>query len=246
MQEIKKIPNKLLLQWAALVEFANFDNDLKDIIKIKKHTLPEAQEKLMIGSGFAVSTSEVFDCIDNVDIKYGKTKNEQGKVVALTNANLHVLATSNIKDVRKPAISKVFKAYKALNHTIAANFISHLKYSNFVAKTYKYKNTLDMCLKGDDLPNNLPHVVVKNINNYLPLLHRYYAWRKNFMKLDKFESCDLSCKLFDKTINPEYSMQQALEIIKLAVKPLGEDYAKMLDYAAENNWIDSCFHFSKS
>ena len=35
MQEIKKIPNKLLLQWAALVEFVNFDNDLKDIIKVK-------------------------------------------------------------------------------------------------------------------------------------------------------------------------------------------------------------------
>ena len=241
IQEIKKIPNSILLKWASLPEFNNYDNDIKDIVKIKKHTLPESQEKLMIGSSFAISTSEVFDCIDNVEIKYGKTVDEQGKVVKLTNANLHVLATSNIKHVRKSAISKVFKAYKALNQTISANFISHLKYSNFVAKTYKYKNTLHMCLKNDDLPTNLPQIVVKNINGFLPLLHKYYSWRKEFMKLEKFESCDLSCKLFDNSVNPQYTLSQAIELIKKAVKPLGNSYANMLDYAVEHNWIDSIY-----
>ena len=241
LQEIKKIDNKTLLEWSKLPEFSKYDNSLKDIIKIKKHTLPESQEKIMIGSSFAVNTSDVFDCIDNVEIKYGKTKNEEGKVVALTNANLHVLATSHIKDVRKSAISKVFKAYKALNQTISANFISHLKYSSFVAKTYKYKNTLDMCLKGDDLPNNLPQTVVKNINGYLPLLHKYYAWRKDFMNLDKFESCDLSCKLFDNSVSKEYSLEEAIQIIKNATAIIGSDYADMLDFAVENKWIDSRF-----
>lgn len=241
MQEIKKISNDNLLSWAKLPEFKNYDNELKDIVKIKKHTLSTREEKLMIGSSYAFSASDVFDCIDNVEIDYGKTKDENGKIVKLTNANLHVLATSTNKEVRKNAISKVFKAYKALNQTISANFISHLKYSNFVAKTYKYKNTLDMCLKSDDLPSGLPQKVVKYINQYLPLLHKYYLWRKQFMKLDKFESCDLSCNLFSKHIQREYSLKEGVEIIKQAVKPIGEKYSQMVDYAVENKWIDSVF-----
>ncbi len=241
MQEIKKISNNQLLEWASLPEFAKYNNDLKDIIKIKAHTLPTSQEKLMIGSSYAFSASDVFDCIDNVEINYGKTKDETGKVVKLTNANLHVLATSSNKEVRKNAISKVFKAYKALNQTISANFISHLKYSNFVAKTYKYKNTLDMCLKNDDLPRELPQKVVKYINEYLPLLHKYYLWRKQFMKLEKFESCDLSCNLFSKQIQKEYSLEEGIEIVKESVKPIGEEYAQMVDFAVENKWIDSAF-----
>ena len=39
MQEIKKIPNNLLLEWSNQKEFKDFDNDLKDIIKILKQIL---------------------------------------------------------------------------------------------------------------------------------------------------------------------------------------------------------------
>lgn len=239
MQEIKKIPDNTLLEWSKLPEFSRYNNEIQDIIKEKKHTLPASQEKLMIGSSYAFASGDVFDCIDNVEIKYGKTKDETGKTVKLTNANYHIFATSNIKEVRKNAICKVFKAYKSLNQTISTNFISHLKYSNFVAKTYKYTNTLDMCLKNDDLPSGLPQQVVKYINDYLPLLHSYYGWRKNFMKLEKFESCDLSCNLFSKKIQKEYALDDALKIIKEAVKPIGSDYSRMIDYAVENKWIDS-------
>lgn len=242
LQEMKTIPNKTLLEWSKLPEFKDFDQDLKDIIKIKKHTLPESQEKLMIGASYTANHRELMDCLDNVEIKYGKTKDEQGKTVNITNQNAHVLSSSNIKEVRKATINKIYKAYKSLNQTIATNFISHLKYSSFVAKAYKYKNTLDMCLKTEDLPNNLPQIVVKNVNDNLGLLHKYYAWRKQFMKLDKFESCDIFCNIFDNNaVNQKYTLPQAISIIKKALKPLGTEYTNMLDTAVKNNWIDSVY-----
>lgn len=242
LQEIKKIPNRTLLEWAKLPEFKSYDSSLKDIVKTKRHTLPESQEKLMIGASYTASHRELMDCLDNVEIKYGKTKDEQGKIVNLTNQITHILSSSHIKDVRRGAISKVYKAYKALNQTISTNFISHLKYSSFIAKTYKYKNTLDMCLKSEDLPNNLPQTVVKNINSNLDLLHEYYAWRKQFMKLDNFESCDIFCKLYDNNVvNQKYKLPEAIDIIKQALSPLGAEYTSMLDIAVKDNWIDSVY-----
>ena len=238
-QSIKKIPNKDLKLWSSLPEFADYDLAVLDIIKQKKHTLPEAQEKLMISAGFTVAHGEIFDCLDNVEIKFGKTKDESGKLVELNQSNLYVLSRSNNKQVRKAASQKMRKAYKAVNQTLAANFISHLKYANFEAKAYKYKNTLDMCLTGADLPAGLPQKVVKNVEKFLSLLYKYYAWRKNFMKLEKFESCDLVCQLFDKQTASKYTLQDAINIIKEALKPLGTDYTNMLDTAISQNWIDS-------
>ena len=90
-----------------------------------------------------------------------------------------------------------------------------------------------------DLPRNLPRIVVKNINKYLPNLHRYYSWRKKFMKLDKFESCDLFCNLFKKSITKEFSFEECKNILKEALLPLGHDYIDMIDNAIKNKWIDS-------
>ena len=239
MKEIKKIPNASLKEWAKLKEFKDYDNDILDIIKIKKHTLPVSQEKLMINAGFSTSHEELFDCLDNVELKFGYVKNEKGERVELTNSNYHSFASNVNKEIRKPAILKMYKAFGSVNQTLATNYISHLKYNDFVAKAYKYKSTQQMCLFGDDLPFDLPQIVVKNITKHLPKLHEYYAWRKSFMNLNKFESCDLSCKLFDKSVSNEYELTEAIDIIKKALYPLGESYTKMLDEAVDKKWIDS-------
>ena len=177
--------------------------------------------------------------MDNLEIKLGRTINEDGKQEKLTRANYRVFVSSNNKKVRQSARLKMLRAYKAVNQTIACNYISHLKYNDFVAKTYKYKSTLAMCMEHGDLPQNLPREVVDNVTKFLPLVYRYYSWRKNFMKLDKFEDCDLASNLFDRSINKEYPLGKALKIIKQALAPLGKDYVSMLDVAVTEDWIDT-------
>lgn len=239
MDEIKKLPNSTIIEWSKLEEFKDYDLMLQDIIKDKKHTLSQDKEKLMIDAGSYASFSDIFDCLDNVELKFGKTKDENGNIVEITRANYGVLASSNNKNVRKSAANKMLSAYKRVNQTLACNYISHLKYENFTSKTYKYKSTLDRSLMDSDLPMGLPINVVKNVTAFLPNLHKYYSWRKKFMKLDKFESCDLSCDLFDKTIVKTFSLDECICLLKEAFKPLGDDYVSMLDTAIKQNWIDS-------
>ncbi len=239
MQELKKISSNDLMQWSKLPEFKNYDNFLMDIIKVKKHTLSEKEEKIMSAASFTTCQSEIFDNLDNVELKFGKITDENGNRVELTNANYSKYAKSTNKNVRKSAVKNMLSAYKAVNQTLSTNYLSYVKYKNFVAKTYKYKNTLDMCLQNEDLPNGIPQAVVKNVTEHLTSLHDYYLWRKNFMQLPKFESCDIGCDLFDKSIAKEYTLSEGIDLIKKALSPLGKDYTDMLDYAAKNNWIDS-------
>ena len=237
-QEIKKNRIENLKAWKSLPKFADYDLAIDDIIKSKKHMIPTTQEKLLIKASDAVCASELFDVLDNVELKFGKIKDEDGKLVTITQGNYAKYIRSTDRNVRKQASTKLNKAYKALNQTISVNYISHLKYADFVAKTYKYKSTLNNTLDASDLPNNLPKTVVKHVGKFLPLLSRYYGARKAILKLDKMYGYDLSCEMFEKTAR-NYSLEEAKEIIKNALLPLGEDYVRHLDDAIAQNWFDT-------
>ncbi len=238
-QELKKIPSKTLMEYSKLPEFANYNLLLKHMAQNKKHILSAPQEKLLTEVGDAIDTNKLYNTLDSVEIKYGKVKDEDGKLVQMTHGNRIKLCTSHIKRVRKSAYKASMEPYKKLNQTIAVNYISHLKWNKVYATTSRYKNTLDMCTKSSYLPDNLPRKVVKNINEFLPLAHRYYAWRKKFMKLDKMENVDCTCNLFDQNVSPKIPLKEGIELVQKALAPLGKDYTDMLKTAVSEKWIDA-------
>lgn len=236
-QELKKNSKQALESWKSLPEFADYDLDLDYIIRCKKHMISAVQEKMFIKMSDAMCASELFNTLDNVELKFGKIKDENGKLVELTHGNYSKFVRSTNRNVRKQASAKIKKAYAALNQTIAVNYISHLKFADFVAKTYKYASTLDSKLEASELPKNLPQSVVKNVNKFLPLLDRYYAWRKKYMGFDKMYGYDLACEVVESKHN-YFELEKGVETIKKALLPLGADYAEHLDRAIDANWFD--------
>ena len=238
-QELKKISAKTLQQWSGEKEFKNYKMQLLHLAQEKKHILSAPQEKLLTQMAQVYNADEVFNTLNDVDIKMGKIKDENGKVVQITQGNYVLYTHGNNRRVRQNALKALFEPFRQHNQTIAANFIGFLKYCNFVSKASKYKNTLGMQLESSHLPQNLPQNVVKNVDKFIPLLHSYFDWRKKFMGIDKFAVGDTTCELFDSTISSNYSLEQGLQLIKKALSPLGEDYVAMLDVAASEHWIDS-------
>lgn len=238
-QEIKKIPASILQAWSREKEFKNYSLTLKHLAENKKHILSEPQEKLLTQMSNVYNADEVFNTLNDVDIKFGKVKDENGNSVEMTHGNMGVLASSYIRSVRKPAEAAMLKPYKDFNQTIAANFISFLKYCHFTATASKYKNTLQAKAKRDYLPETLPSKVVKNVTEYLPLLHKYFSWRKKYMGIKDFEVCDAVCEMYGSNVSPKYTMESCIDTLKEALSPLGQDYTDMLDVAVKDGWIDS-------
>lgn len=238
-QEMKKIPSAQFIAWSQKPAFANYRLGMQHFAEDKKHILPEAQEKLLAKASEAFDANGVFDALNNVEIKYGKIKDESGNIVQLTKGNCCKYMTSCHRPTRLAATKACIKPYREHNQTIAANFISHLKYCNFVSTSSKYKNTIEQSTLGSHLPKALPKLVVKNVTSYIPLLHKYFDWRKKFMGLRTLDICDTTCELFDQKIAKTYSMPQAIPEIKAALAPLGQAYTNMLDVAANEHWIDA-------
>ena len=71
----------------------------------------------------------------------------------------------------------------------------------------------------------------------LPLLHRYFRDKKKIMGVKSLHMYDVYASVVENAeIKVDY--EDAYKIVKEGLKPLGEEYAKLLDEAHDNGWID--------
>ena len=68
-------------------------------------------------------------------------------------------------------------------------------------------------------------------------MHRYVQLRSKMMKLDDLHMYDVYAPLV-KMPEKTYSFEEAKEIVKRGLAPLGEDYIALLQEGFDNRWID--------
>ena len=87
--------------------------------------------------------------------------------------------------------------------------------------------------------DTLSKVVRENVGS----LQRYYKVRQKILGLDELYTYDLGTKLSNST--KEYSIEEAQQIVREALKPLGEDYLSKYDKIIKNRYIDYCQYKGK-
>ena len=74
--------------------------------------------------------------------------------------------------------------------------------------------------------------------NFEPM-HRYIALRKKLLGVETLNMYDLYVPIFeDADISCEY--EEACELVKKGLAPLGKDYLDVVQHAFDNRWIDVC------
>lgn len=126
--ELLKLPKATLKGYIADPDFADFDTILKDLERMRPHTLSSEVETLL-ASGQEVfgATGNVYDMLTDVDMSLGKVKGEDGKMVELTHARYGSMLESPNRAVRKAAYERMMKAYAAYGSTFAATYAGNVK-----------------------------------------------------------------------------------------------------------------------
>lgn len=218
--------------------FSNHKFYLKDLLRDKPHVLSEKEEKLLSGVGnFSGDSGDVFDSLTDVDFKFNDVKDEKGKKHTLTQATYALLMRSQDRVLRKNAYTTYFTKYKDFNNTIFTNYYSNLKADNFYSKVRHFKSRFESALYGENISPKLYAKLKEKVNASIPLVDKYYQLRKKALGLDILTNYDNAvsiCGDFDK----KYTYPEAQDIVKSALKPLGDDYVGLLEKAFEERWID--------
>lgn len=235
--ELTSLSDEKLNAIIANPDFADYDYQLKGILKTKPHVLSKESETILaMGGQVFGGFSDIFTMIDNADMPFPEIEID-GKMVKVTHGTYGLLLQSDRREVREKAFKAYYKAYISLINTIAATYIGNVNKDVFMARARKYDSCLAKALSGEDVEPQVYENLLESINEALPLVHRYVKDRKEILGVDELHMYDIYTPLVENAdIKLDY--EDAFKLVKEGLAPLGEEYGKLLQDAHDNGWID--------
>ena len=237
--ELTELPEgKIESYLAENEELQMYSYMLIDLIRRKKHVLSKDSEALMAQmSEIAGAPKQIFSMINNADIKFGTITDDEGDEIEVTHGNYISLMESSDRNVRKAAYENLYAAYGAQRNTLAATYNYNAKKNCIISKIRNYPSALAAELDGDNIPEEVYLNLVKTVNDNLDVLHKYVGLRKKLLDVDEIHMYDMYAPLVDMP-KREVPYEEALEVVRKGLIPMGENYLKILNEGIEAGWID--------
>lgn len=239
------VPEILSMDEGLLKEYMESSNGIEHfkravdlLIPKKKHTLSPEMEALLAGSYEATqSPSQIFGMFNNADLRFPVIKDESGENVQITHGNYISLMESADRRVRKDAFTALYGCYKQFRNTLAATYSANVKQAVFYAKARNYSSSRAYALAENEIPEEVYDNLIKAVHQYLPSLHRYVKIRKKVMGLDEIHMYDIYAPMVS-DVKKSVPYEEAKEMVKVGLAPLGERYQELLQEGFDNRWID--------
>ncbi len=237
--ELQEIDDEKIREWIAKPEFADYKIFIEKLLYFKKYILSEKEERILSLQGQAAQTPDTaFSVLTNVDMnKTFGTVNEDGVEKPLTETTWGVFMHSQDRKVREQAYKKFYAKYEEHQNTIAALYAGSVNQDVFTMRARGYESSLHAALYGNKVPVSVYHNLIDCIHKNLPTLHEYYALRKKALGLDELRHYDVYVPLV-KSVQSKTSYEEAVEICRNALSPLGKEYTDRLCSGLLNGWAD--------
>ena len=234
--QLKKLPDKLLDEIISDKKFKDYKRDFEWIKKTKVHNLTDDQEQLLSGMDF-FGYSAVMRNLSDVDISFGKICDSSGKSYSLNNSNYGTFMRSKDRTLRKQSFTVLNGTFGKYINTFTQNYINKVKADCYFAKVRKYPSALDEALFGEEVDKKVYQTLIEKVHENLPVLFKFFDLKKKELGLKDFAIYDCMAQLPSKA-KEQYSYDEAIELLKKALAPLGEEYVELLQKAKDERWID--------
>ena len=237
--EILELDEAVLRQEMELEpELKKYDWFLIQITRKKAHILDKEKEALMARVGeLAQTPSNVFAMFNNADITFPEITDEKGEKRKLTVGTFISCMESKDRILRQHAFQTLYGEYKQYINTLSAAYYGNAKQADFFAKERHYANAMEEALDGSNIPVSVYQNLIETMKKRLPAMYRYVALRKKLLGYEELHMYDVYVPMVE-TPEKKYSFEEAKEIVKRALAPLGEDYQALLQKGFDNRWID--------
>lgn len=237
--ELVAIPEAKTMKWIEMnPAFEPYRFSLENMYRLQNHVLPAEQEQLVsYFNSMAETPSSIYTEVAISDNVYPEFIRSSGDTVLLSRPMLtNILNFSNDRSERERAYTAFSSLYKARENTMAAILHGVSKNDKSYAQAYRFNGTLEAALNGNNIPVSVYENLVKVAKENSQPLQRYIALRKKVLKLDTYAPWDGNMPLG--SFNRKYTYDEAKEVIRQSLKPLGKEYNDGIDKALDGGWID--------
>ncbi|MCE2983064.1 MAG: oligoendopeptidase F family protein, partial [Parachlamydia sp.] len=212
---------------------------IEKMVRIKKHTLSNENEKLMAQAGQALQTSyKAFNAMTDADFKFGSVQDSLGNEKPLTHASYSLYIRDQDRELRKDAFYKYHKKYETYGNTLCELLTGQVQNHLFQSRARNYSSCLEAALFPKNIPTPVYHALIQAVNERISVLHRYMEIRKNVLELQDMHLYDIYVPLTS-AIDIQLPYEEAENIVIESVAPLGAEYQSLLAKGfKEQGWVD--------
>jgi oligoendopeptidase F len=238
--ELLALPENKLRAMIKDKTLADYNQYLREMLRLKPHILSPAEEKLLASTSLMREAGyNTYSTFSGADLTFPSVTDEGGTAVQLSQALFTRLRTSPDRKVRKATFDAFFGTYQKYKNTLASLLSSQINANIVYAKARKYRSALEASLDANNIPTAVYHNMVKTINAHLPVLHRYLKLRQKLLGLKDLRYYDMYPSIVKK-VELTYSYDEGRALVAEAIKPMGEEYVKAMIQSLDpqNGWVD--------
>jgi oligoendopeptidase F len=237
--EILTIPqDKIISFFKETSDLETYRQYLDDILRRKKHTLNQSEERLIAQAGLMAGTAhEIFNILSNADLPYPEVQLSDKKTIRVDPTNYALYRESKNREDRKKIFEIFFETLQKFHRTFGTQLYGELKKNLFYKNVRKYDSSLHASMDRNNIPVEVFHKLIENVNKNLDTLHRYLRLRGRMLGIEDLHFYDAYPSL-TKEVDLSYTYDQAKNLIQLSLSHLGEEYNKVIQKSFEENWID--------
>ena len=238
-------PEILTADWATIDGFIKNEPKLEDyriglenMFRTKKHTLSEPEERIMALAGMVAGVPQsVFGTFSDAEMPKPTATLSNGEKIEIGSSEYSQLrASANRKD-RENVFKAYWDNYAKFRASYGEMLYGNVKADMFSAKARHYDSSLESALYPSNIPVEIYHSLVDNVNKSLPAFHRYLKIKKRMLGVDTLKYLDLYAPVV-KNIDLKYTYEEATKIVLEALKPMGTEYIATVKKAIDERWID--------
>lgn len=235
--ELMAIDSDTISGWIQDKTFDDYRIFLNKQLRMKDHVLSEKEENLLaLQTESAQTARNTFSFLNNVDMQFG-TVSVDGEEKPLTHSTYSLFMENPNREIRKEAYTAFYAEFERHQNTIASLYAGSVNQDIFTARARGYGSSLEAALFSNKVPLSVYHNLIDTVHKNLPTLHRYYELRKSVLGLSELRHYDVYVPLV-KDVDTKTTYEQAVEICRNALSPLGSEYTDTLCGGLLGGWVD--------
>jgi oligoendopeptidase F len=211
---------------------------LENMYRMEKHTLGEPEERVLALAGLVTGNpAAVFNTFSNAEMPKPEITLSTGEKIRLGSAEYGLYRAHPNREDRRKVFETYWNNYALFSGTFGEMLYGNVQSRIFNARARNYGSSLEASLYPNNIPVEVYHSLVKNVNKNLPAFHRYLEIKKRMLDVDTLKYLDMYAPVV-KDLDLKYDYDEAAEIILESLKPLGDEYVSVVKRSFNERWID--------
>lgn len=227
-EEIIKLGKEKIIEWIKKLQpLKKYEFYVKNLFRMQEHNITKEENKI-VKENIKTINKEITDynsLIQNMKYKEIIINN---KKIELTPINYAKYLQSRDKNTRKEAYLSINEAYQKKKEEYANILDTIYKYRTENAKIKNYSSILEKELFEENIDKQVIKTLINSVTKNIPLIQKYFKIKTSLLKEKSPHLYDLNVPL-DFKISKKYTLEESIDIIKEALKPLGEEYLKVVE-----------------